>query len=290
MSAKTQLSVAHSGVSLPEDEVNIRNSVREPSSISGILIVNADDWGRDQENTDRTFECIRSGGVSSVSAMVFMEDSERAAVMAREHEIDAGLHLNLTTSLSSGDCPAALREHQQRLARYLWPKRLKQVMFHPGLIKSFEYVVRAQLEEYRRLYGVAPVRIDGHHHMHLCSNVLLGRLLPGGTIVRRNFSFGPGEKSWFNRSYRQAVDRILASRHRLTDFFFALPPLEPVTRLQQIVFVARQSVVELETHPIAHDEYRFLSEGGLFRLAGDTPIGRRFALPDPTGVSAVESV
>ncbi len=37
----------------------------------GVLIVNADDWGRDYENTERTLECIHRGSVSSVSAMVF---------------------------------------------------------------------------------------------------------------------------------------------------------------------------------------------------------------------------
>ena len=51
------------------------------------------------------------------------------------------------------------------------------------------YVVKAQLEEFERLYGRAPNRIDGHHHAHLCANVVLAGLLPAGTIVRRNFSF-----------------------------------------------------------------------------------------------------
>src|ERR1700758_5164513 len=46
---------------------------------SGILIINADDWGRDHETTQRILECTLRGTVSSASAMVFMEDSERAA-------------------------------------------------------------------------------------------------------------------------------------------------------------------------------------------------------------------
>src|SRR4029077_20103780 len=66
-------------------------------SITGVLIINADDWGRSQETTDRIAECVAHGAVSSVSAMVFMEDSERSAVIARERGIDAGLHLNFTT-------------------------------------------------------------------------------------------------------------------------------------------------------------------------------------------------
>jgi hypothetical protein len=137
--------------------------------------------------------------------------------------------------------------------------------------------VVAQVEEFRRLYGVSPERVDGHHHMHLCANVLLAGLLPAGTIARRNFSFQAGEKSWGNRLYRSLLDRILARRHRLTDFFFPLPPLEPVERLQRIFSLARTRVVELETHPVNPAEYAFLN-GGMCAAFGELPIATGFVL------------
>ena len=180
---------------------------------TGRLIVNADDWGRDRNTTDRTLDCVRHGSVSSVSAMVFMEDSERAATLSREHTIEAGLHLNLTTPFSVGRCPARLIEYQQQIARHLLRHRLAQVVFHPKLIRAFDYVVKTQLSEFIRLYGVPAARIDGHHHMHLCANMLLQGLLPLNTIVRRSFSFEVGEKSVWNRYYRRLVDRMLARRH-----------------------------------------------------------------------------
>jgi predicted glycoside hydrolase/deacetylase ChbG (UPF0249 family) len=256
------------------------------STCSGLLIVNADDWGRDRENTDRTLDCIRQGTVSSASAMMFMEDSERAAAIARERSIDAGLHLNFTTPFSGASVPPRLIEHQQQLSRYLLRHRFAPVVFYPWLTKSFEYVVAAQLDEFSRLYSVEPSRIDGHHHAHLCANVLLGRLLPAGTIVRRNFSFRFGEKSFGNRLYRMIVDRMLARRHRLTDLFFSLPPLEP-QRLQRIFSAARESVVELETHPVSPEEYELLTGGEIFRLAGDLPIARGSTLP-LRGIAASE--
>jgi len=222
------------------------------------LIVNADDWGRDSENTDRTLECITSGGVSAVSAMVFMEDSERAADIARERAIDAGLHLNFTTPFTAQIRSQTLLDHQLKIAHSLRRHRLAQALFYPSLVRSFEYVVSAQVDEYRRLYGSEPGRLDGHHHMHLCANVLAAGLLPGGTVVRRNFSFIAGEKSFGNRFYRRAVDGTLARRHHLTDFFFSLPPLEPHSRLDRIFSLAQTSVVELETHPVMPDEYKFL--------------------------------
>ena len=245
---------------------------------AGLLIINADDWGRDTETTDRMFECVLHGSVSSVSAMVFMEDSERAAAIARERGIDAGLHLNFTTRLSAPNCPSQHAERQQEIAGYLRQRRFNRMVFHPGLIRSFEYVVRAQIDEYRRLYGAPPDRIDGHHHMHLCANVLFGRLLPSGTTVRRNFSFEPGERSLVNRSYRRFVDVLLTRHHRLTDYFFSLVPLEPFARLEKIFSFARDSVVEVETHPVNLEEYRFLMGEELLRLSANTRISTSFTI------------
>jgi len=245
-------------------------------SHNGRLIVNADDWGRDRQTTERTLECAKCGAISSVSAMVFMDDSERAAAIAVERGIDAGLHLNFTTAFSASGIPARLSDNQRRLSEYLRRRRWAQAVFHPGLVRCFEYVVAAQREEFHRLYGRAPDRLDGHHHMHLCANVLFGGLLPPGTAVRRNFSFQPGEKSFTNRFYRQMMDRVLARHHRLTDFFFSLHPLEPAGRLQRIFDLSRQFIVEVETHPYEPAEYSFLTQGRIPEVLGHSRVARRY--------------
>lgn len=255
------------------DELQLQT---EGAPVISALIINADDWGRNIATTDRIYDCIALRTVSSASAMMFMEDSERAAAIAREGNVDAGLHLNFTTLFTASNCPGQLAEQQRKTAVYLKARRINQAIFHPGLTKSFEYVVRAQIEEYCRLYGSQPKRLDGHHHMHLSANVLVAGLLPKGTIVRRNFSFGPGEKGLVNRLYRKAIDNRLAKRHRLTDYFFSLPPLEPESRLDSILSFARRSVTEVETHPVNEDEYRFLTGEGVTRWAGQMPIARQF--------------
>src|SRR5215470_9832719 len=138
------------------ESVKSMNSQETPSGApdKGALIVNADDWGRDCDTTNQILKCAVRGSVSSASGMVFMEDSERAAVIARERGLDVGLHLNLTTRFSRNAIPRKLIEHQQRLSKCLRRHRFSQVVFHPHLIRSFEYVVAAQLDEFRRLYGL----------------------------------------------------------------------------------------------------------------------------------------
>ncbi len=246
---------------------------------AGVLIVNADDWGQVYKTTERIRECVLRRTVSSVSAMVFMEDSERAAAVAQENGIDAGLHLNFTTPFSAPNCPAHVAERQRQIAAYLSRHRFARAVYHPGLARAFEYVFAAQMDQFRRLYQRTPNRRDGHHHMHLCANVLFGNLLPPGTIVRRNFSFQRREKSQANRFYRRIVDRFLSRRHRVVDFFFALAPLEPAARVQRIFSLARQSVVELETHPVEPEEYRFLTSEEVFTQIGNLQIAPRFEVP-----------
>jgi predicted glycoside hydrolase/deacetylase ChbG (UPF0249 family) len=253
-----------------------RTKTRLQSEVGGCLIINADDWGRDAQTTDRTLECFQKGRLSSASGMVFMEDSERAASLAREHSLDVALHLNLSTPFAAPGTPSRLHAHHQKLRNYLRAHRLARVLYNPGLANSFEYAVRSQFEEFSRIYGRMPDRIDGHHHMHLAANVLLQGLLPPGTIVRRHFSYEPGEKVLRNSVFRLFSQTLMGKRYRIADFFFSLPPFAPSARLQRIFKLAQSFAVEVETHPINHEEYRFLTEGDLPRWTTDCPPAPNF--------------
>lgn len=249
----------------------------------GALIVNADDWGRDGRTTDAILQCARAGAISAVSAMVFMDDSERAAALARSEGIDAGLHLNFTAPLSAATVPAGLGDRQRQLGARLRLHPLSRIVYYPKLNPLFDYVVKAQLDEFQRLYGRPPSRIDGHHHMHLCGNVVFGRLLPERTVVRRNFSFRRGEKWFVNRWYRRWIDGLIARRHRVVDFLFNLSPMQPGSRLDRIVSLAGRSIVELETHPVVEAERDFLLGDGLQRRLGGVSIAESFVVSPGAG-------
>ena len=244
---------------------------------AGVLIINADDWGRDHETTQRIFECSLSW----------------QHLLCKCHGFHGGFGASRSASPRIGNrCRPPSELHDtffsversgaaNEMSVQNWPlicedTALAQVIYDPRLTGCFEYLVAAQVDEFHRLYGAVPKRLDGHHHMHLCANVLWGRLLPEGTVVRRNFSFRPGEKSLGNRLYRGLVDRMLARRHRLVDFLFSLAPLEPADRLQGIFSLARQHAVELETHPVDPEEYEFLGDE-VFRRIGDLPIASHYA-------------
>src|SRR5438046_2805006 len=138
-----------------------------------MIIINADDWGRSAEETDAALACYRAGRISSVSAMVFMKDSERAAALAAKHDLDVGLHLNLNLHLTGKvPCPTLAKYHN-RIVKFMGVGKYTQLLYHPFLRKEFRFVYQAQMDEFVRLYRTMPTHIDGHQHRHLCTNMVL---------------------------------------------------------------------------------------------------------------------
>src|SRR6266550_503295 len=149
-----------------------------------MLIINADDWGRSVAETDAALRCYKGGRITSVSAMVFMEDSERAADLAKENDLDVGLHLNFTDKFTANHYPGTLGNYHSKIVRFLRRSKYSQLLYNPFLRKEFVYSYEAQIGEFARLYSKPPSHIDGHHHMHLCANVLLSNVIPTGMKVR----------------------------------------------------------------------------------------------------------
>jgi predicted glycoside hydrolase/deacetylase ChbG (UPF0249 family) len=227
-----------------------------------VIIVNADDWGRSAAETDAALACYRAQRITSASAMVFMEDSARASELAGESGIDVGLHINLTQRFSGQVPPGPLVDHHARIAGFLSAHKYAFLLYNPALRGALRYVYQAQVDEFVRLYGKPPSHFDGHHHQHLCTNMLVDGVIPPGAKVRRSFHFWPGEKGLLNRTYRRIVDGWLARRYRLTDFFFALPHCFGGDRMARVAALARTTAVEIMTHPVSPTEHDYLMSAG----------------------------
>ena len=215
--------------------------------------------GRSAAETDAVLKCYMKGRITSVSAHGFHAGFERAARLTKDYELDdVGLHLNFSEEFTHKSCSETLKEHQGRIIRFLKRGKYAQLLYNPFLRKAFAYCYHAQVEEFVRLFEKSPSHIDGHHHMHLCANLLLSKVIPIGMKLRRNFSFWPGEKSMLNRTYRMLVDRWLARPYRLTDYFFDLSQCIQGKKLDRVAALAKSSNVELMTHPILNGEEEYL--------------------------------
>jgi len=224
-----------------------------------MIIVNADDWGRSPQETDAALNCYRTGRITSVTAMMFMADSERAADIALSNNIPVGLHINLNEPFTGKIASEYIRSAQRRIAGFLNRNKYMQLLPNLLLAKPIRDVFNAQLEEFRRLYRRSPSHFDGHQHMHLCTSMLIVAPIPRGEKIRRSFSFESEEKSLINRGYRACVNRRIRSRYHLTDYFFALSQrLQPHERFTRVCTLARNAAVELMTHPVVPEEQAFL--------------------------------
>lgn len=203
--------------------------------------------------------------------MTFMKDSERAAELAGQNSLPVGLHLNFTQDFTGENVTANMRSQHKRVAAYLKAHKLNQILYNPMLRKAFGYVFQAQWDEFCRLYGEDPKRLDGHQHMHLCMNMLFSGHFPKGIKIRRNFTFCPGEKGPMNRLYRYLVDYWLKSRFRCTDHFFSFKPIN-LDKIRRILELSKSSGVELMVHPGVEEEYQFLLSPEWAKLILDSPI------------------
>jgi chitin disaccharide deacetylase len=144
-----------------------------------VLIVNADDLGASPSATDPVIECFRAGVITSASGMVWLPDSERAARLAREHDLPVGLHLNLTLPFAADDVPLEVRERQLALTRAFSSKSWRLPADRAPDGPLIGAAISDQLQRFREQFG-EPTHVDGHHHVHVHTAVLahLPRELP----------------------------------------------------------------------------------------------------------------
>ena len=238
-----------------------------------MLIINADDWGKSKTTTNNCLHCIKNLRVTSTSAMVFMQDSARASELALEYNIDVGLHVNFTLPFN-GECSnKRIKEYQKCISAFLLKNKYQGLIYNPLLKNKFVYIFKSQLDEFLRLYNKPPAHINGHQHMHLCTNMLFDKIIPFGYKVRRSFSFFYNEKNIFNRYYRYLVYKWLQKFYLCTDYFFAVCSNSEIEKFIQILKIAKTSNVELMVHPENEADLRFLLSDDYHKLIKEIPKG-----------------
>lgn len=223
-----------------------------------MVVITADDYGKKAKTTDRILECGCAKRISCASAMVFMDDSSRAASLSKKSDLEFGLHLNLTDPFTGRSVSSSIRTHHSRISRYLSSNSLAQILFNPFLAQSFRIVFEAQVDEFCRLYGFLPPFFNGHRHMHLCSNVLRARLLPPGARIRSTFTFEKGEKGYVNRWYRSRLKRLISRTYRSTAGFFSVAPVGDTGRVSALLQRSQTENIEIEVHPEVDEEVALL--------------------------------
>jgi predicted glycoside hydrolase/deacetylase ChbG (UPF0249 family) len=238
----------------------------------GLLIVNADDWGYDVPTSDAILKRFRDGAISSTTGMVFMDDSERAAEIARSEGLPVGLHLNLTQVYTGSGVPDDARERQARLAAKLSGSKLHRWVYDPLMRRDIQTTVREQFDEFAKLYGCAPTHLDGHHHIHVIPNVLFSGAVPPRGKLR-----SPVCTSWRSAAAR-ARGRLLRSalrqaRFTTTDYLLSIDELDAWAHDDGAIALPRSASVEVMTHPGVPEEDSLLESSTWRRVLASRRLG-----------------
>ena len=224
-----------------------------------LIIVNADDFGQKTKATDAITECYLARGITSATAMVWMQDSRRAGEVAETVNIPLGLHLNLTEPFTDPTTPRhAVARQQQLIPFFRGPTRW---LFSPIVRRAVESSIQDQLDAFRSTYFREPTHLDGHHHVHFTPNVLLSRTIPPLMKLRRTYTYERGEKRTTNRAFRMILHSSLGRRHRTTEYFFDLHDLHPELGgggMERKLDLAKSTSVEVGCHPEVADERNVL--------------------------------
>jgi chitin disaccharide deacetylase len=226
-------------------------------STTGLLIVNADDLGLGQAETDAILDCFERGAITSTTALMWMPDSVRAAELALAAGVPVGLHLNLIEPFAAPDVPAGVAETQLRVVQRLRSRRAATQLYHPTWARDFEQCIADQLARFKELYGRAPTHVDGHQHMHLAFNALFAHALRPVGKCRRPVNRTALESPLRKRAARALVDRLLRVRFATTDWCMSIRPLHPAlggSGLTDALRRAQHGSLELLVHPGYADE------------------------------------
>lgn len=226
---------------------------------AGLLIVNADDWGYDEETNRAICDGHAAGGVTSTTAMMFMQGTEQAAAMARERPgLGVGLHLNLVEEYSGPKVPAAVRDRQRHLIEHSRLLRLRRWVYDPFARDEINRVIADQFQLFVELYGRLPTHLDGHHQCHLAANVLLSPAIPAETTKIRNALSDAHHPNPLTDALRRARGGLIGRRYRTTDYFFSVETAWPGLQGPppgEKLGLARAASVEVMVHPAFPHEY-----------------------------------
>jgi predicted glycoside hydrolase/deacetylase ChbG (UPF0249 family) len=228
---------------------------RQARSTRGLLIVNADDVGYDAHHTDATLECLTARRLTSATAMVYMEDSDRASALLKDADLGIGLHLNLSEAFTDPKTPGPIRARQGKLLSRFHedgPRRLRRWLYDPLIQAEVERSIADQFQRFQELYGRPPTHMDGHQHVHVSPNVFLARAIPTGTAFRNSLNRYPVRRSAVGiaRTVRQ---RAISARFRSTGHLFDINDVDPRRlapgQADPWLRLADSATVEVMAHP-----------------------------------------
>ncbi len=126
------------------------------------LIINADDFGLNQDVNEGVIRAFISGAVSNATIMIKREAFRDALSFARENRnFNVGLHLDLDNLLDFNRISPEPGDAQARFS----PARISKLLESGHVLKNLDNEIEDQIKLFKNS-GLPLSHIDGHHHLH----------------------------------------------------------------------------------------------------------------------------
>ncbi|MFO0827687.1 MAG: ChbG/HpnK family deacetylase [Phycisphaerales bacterium] len=228
------------------------------------LLINADDFGWDDETVDATIECFERGGLTSATIMASMPAAERACAYARAHpEFSFGVHLTfvgdgIERSLSQ---PGAIPDLADDRGVFLASQKTRLRALARRIDEAeIEREAIAQLDKVRGL-GVPISHVDSHGHMHKFRPFrrTIARILPRYGIVRvrsvQDVYFRRPIKSpnyWLGPHWKREIARLF----RTTEHLYLPRSACEADWVRQLAALRLDGTLEVGLHPGRAEDWR----------------------------------
>lgn len=250
------------------------------------VIVNADDFGLDENRTMAILEAYREGWISTTTAIVttsWFKKGIRLAEGSRLHQ-NIGLHLNLTEGYP-------LTENIRKSSIFCNPDGTFNAFFHNTkkyrlYLPTFEKNVvreeiKAQIDTYRQS-GLACFHLDSHHHVHTdfsIARILLPLAVEAGfKTVRLSRNFGAG-LTWTKKMYKCFINSRLSSYEDISlnaNYFCNFEDLQ-----KDIDLLPDDCTVEVMTHPLYSRNHQLDMTGELTEFHWDCRVLKDYWMNPP---------
>lgn len=218
------------------------------------LIINADDFGMDENRTVSILECFSRGIITQTTLMVNMPWADNAVAMAKDGGVSdrIGLHLNFTEG-------EPLTDEMRSNLTFCDRKGVYTGQFHKTLFRrlsmtgrdlhAIEVEARAQMERYLS-YKLPLLHIDSHHHAHTDWS-LARKIVPlardlGFKSVRLSRNLGHG-LTFTKNCYKLFFNNKIRNSGFVTTDYFCGFEVDTVCHM-----IYRNVILEMMTHPFRY--------------------------------------
>lgn len=216
------------------------------------IIVNADDYGIDENRTRAILESFKVGAINQTTALVNMPYFETAARQISDVGLigSMGLHLNLTEGVPITEAMRECRLFCDDRGMFTgdFHRSCKNRLFLSGGVHDVVHnELKAQIERFVSFSGVL-MHVDSHHHVHTdfsIARILMPLLVRYGfKSIRRSRNFG-SELGLRKKIYKIAINSYLMCNLESTDIFCSFGDFK-----NEYDAIPNRKSIEVMVHPM----------------------------------------